>query len=58
MNGFRGTGYCTTGRWFRRGTDTQGVVRGNDSSRRKKEFDVGCRFRDKDWGESAVGFVV
>ena len=40
MNGFRGTGYCATGRWFRRGTDTQGVVRGNDSSRRKKEFYV------------------
>ena len=43
MNGFRGTGYCATGRWFGRGTDTRRVVRGDDSSRRKKEFDVGFR---------------
>ena len=42
MNGFRRTGYCTTGWWFKRGTDTQRVERGNDSSRDKKDFDPGA----------------
>ena len=43
---------------FWRGPDTEWGIGKNYLRSNNEEFDVGCRLRDKDWFQVAVGFIV